>query len=204
VMERIDGETIGRRLVSQPQYAAIRPVLIEQLATNLARIHRLDLAELAFLPGSTDPRTVAVTELDRLQAQLDRLGEPHPALELGLRWLRRHLPNVDRVSLVHGDYRTGNFIVQPDAGLAGILDWEFAHLGDPLEDLGWMCVRAWRFGADDLAAGGLADRDALFGSYERASGTHVDAKRIRWWELFGNVRWAIGTLGQAARHLSGL
>ena len=204
VMERIDGETIGRRLVSQPQYAAIRPVLIEQLATNLARIHRLDLAELAFLPGSTDPHTVPATEIDRLQAQLDRLGEPHPALELGLRWLRWHLPEVDRLSPVHGDYRTGNFVVRADVGLAGILDWEFAHLGDPLEDLGWICVRAWRFGADDRAAGGLADRATFFGAYERASGTRVDPARVRWWELFGNVRWAIGTLGQASRHLGGL
>jgi aminoglycoside phosphotransferase (APT) family kinase protein len=148
VMEHMAGETIGRRLVSQPQYAAMRPALIEQIATNLARIHRLDPAELAFLPGSTDPRTAATTELDPFQTQLDRLGEPHPALELGLRWLRRHLPDTDRVSLVHGDFRTGNFIVRPDVGLAGILDWEFAHLGDSLEDLGWMCVRAWRFGAD--------------------------------------------------------
>ena len=204
VMEHLDGETIGRRLVSQPQYAAIRPVLIEQIATNLARIHRLDPAELAFLPGSTDPRTAASTELDRFQAQLDRLGEPHPALELGLRWLRRHLPDTDRVALVHGDYRTGNFIVRPDTGLAGILDWEFAHLGDPLEDLGWLCVRAWRFGADDRPAGGLTDRDTFFRAYERASGTRVEAERMRWWELFGNVRWAIGTLGQAARHLDGL
>jgi aminoglycoside phosphotransferase (APT) family kinase protein len=204
VMEHVDGETIGRRLVSQPQYAAIRPVLIEQIATNLARIHCLDPAELAFLPGSTDPRTAATTELDRFQAQLDRLGEPHPALELGLRWLRRHLPETDRVALVHGDFRTGNFIVRPDTGLAGILDWEFAHLGDPLEDLGWLCVRAWRFGADDRPAGGLTDRDTLFRAYERASGTRVEAARMRWWELFGNVRWAIGALGQAARHLDGL
>ena len=204
VVEHVDGETIGRRLVSQPQYAAIRPVLIEQIATNLARIHRLDPVEFAFLPGSTDPRTAATTELDRFQAQLDRLGEPHPALELGLRWLRRHLPDTDRVSLVHGDFRTGNFIVRPDTGLAGILDWEFAHLGDPLEDLGWLCVRAWRFGADDRPAGGLTDRDTFFRAYERASGTRVEPERMRWWELFGNVRWAIGTLGQAARHLDGL
>ena len=202
-MERLDGEAIGRRVVSDPRYAAIRSTLAEQLAENLAILSRIDVAELPFLAGPAPGETPALHELDRLQDQLDGIGEPHPALELGLRWLRRRAPQTERAGLVHGDFRTGNFLVTPDTGLTGILDWEFVHRGDPAEDLGWFCVRAWRFGADDLEAGGLAERDAFLRAYEKAGGQPIGLDVLLWWELFGNVRWAVGSLAQAHRHLSG-
>ena len=203
VMERLDGEAIGRRLVSDARYAAVRPTLVEQLAESLATISRVELAELPFLAGPGAGETPARHELDRLQGQLDGIGEPHPALELGLRELRRHTPPTEQPGLVHGDFRTGNFLVTPDTGLTGILDWEFVHRGDPAEDLGWFCVRAWRFGADGLEAGGLAEREAFLRAYEKAGGQPVELDVLLWWELFGNVRWAVGSLAQAQRHLSG-
>lgn len=203
VMEHLDGEAIGRRVVSDPRYADVRPQLVSQLAENLAAIHRLELDALPFLPRPA-PGGPALQEVDRMQDQLDSIGEPHPALELGLRWLRRHLPRAKTPAVVHGDFRTGNFLVTADAGLSGILDWEYVHVGDPLEDLGWFCVRAWRFGGVALEAGGLAERAAFVQAYEKAAGEQVDLDELRWWELFGNIRWAVGALAQAHRHLSGL
>ncbi len=103
---------------------------------------------------------------------------------------------------MHGDFRVGNFIAGGD-GLRAVLDWEFTHVGDPLEDLGWMCVRAWRFGADRLRAGGLGGLAPFLAAYERASGSAVDPRAVFYWEVLGNVRWAVGAIGQARRHLEG-
>ena len=99
---------------------------------------------------------------------LDDLGQPHPVLELVRNWLIEHRPPSDRRAVVHGDFRLGNLIVGPD-GLRAVIDWELAHLGDPMEDLGWLCVKAWRFGAPPPVAG-LGDYDELFAAYEAAGG----------------------------------
>jgi aminoglycoside phosphotransferase (APT) family kinase protein len=103
---------------------------------------------------------------------------------------------------VHGDYRTGNFLVTPD-GLAAILDWEFAHFGSPYEDLAWISVRDWRFGRLDLPIGGFAKREPFYAAYEKASGRTVDLTQILWWEVFGNLGWAVGSVFQGERYLSG-
>ena len=105
--------------------------------------------------------------------------------------------------LVHGDYRIGNVIFGPE-GVRSILDWELPHLGDPLEDLGWMCTRAWRFGADENPVGGLGQREDFWAAYEKASGIHVDPEAARWWEVFGNLKWGIITISQARTHMDGL
>lgn len=207
LMERHDGEAVGRRIVADPRFEHARRVLVEQLARELARIHAID-AEAAGLTGRVlaPPPGVApgTAELDRLTAELDATGEPHPAIELGLRWLRAREPAPpDALVLVHGDYRVGNFLVT-ERGLESVLDWEFAHLGDPAEDAGWMCVRAWRFGVDAKRLGGIGDRAPFLDAYERASGRALDPARVGWWEVFGNVKWAIGALGQAQRHLTGV
>src|SRR5207302_5813172 len=124
-MQRLEGETVGRRIVSRPELAQAREALPAQMAEHLARIHALDAAPLEFLP---------LMELQALHEQLDALDEPHPAIELGLFHLRRHLPRPSARVVCHGDYRIGNFVID-SKGLAGVLDWEFAHLGDPREDL---------------------------------------------------------------------
>jgi aminoglycoside phosphotransferase (APT) family kinase protein len=103
---------------------------------------------------------------------------------------------------VHGDFRTGNFLAD-ETGLTAILDWEIAHTGDPLEDLGWMCIKSWRFGAIDNPAGGFGQRDELHAAYEAAGGKPVDKDRARWWEIFGTVRWGVICMSQAWKHLSG-
>ena len=122
--------------------------------------------------------------------------------ELAFRWLRARLPSAAAPALVHGDYRIGNVIFGPE-GVRTILDWELCHLGDPAEDLGWLCVRAWRFGSDDKPAGGIGTREELFAAYERGGGAPVDPLRVRFWEVFGNPKWAIIHV-QAKTHLDGM
>ena len=204
LMERLDGETIGRRIVRDAALAEARARLPAQMGEALAAIHAIDPVAhgLTFLPAPTPGQSAATTTLDQLEADLRAIDEPHPALELGLRWLRAHAPAPGPTVLVHGDYRVGNLVVGP-AGLRGVLDWEVAHIGDPHADLGWACVRAWRFGQDHLPAGGVGDREAFFAAYERASGRAVDRGVAFYWETLGNFQWALGALGQARRHLSG-
>jgi aminoglycoside phosphotransferase (APT) family kinase protein len=133
---------------------------------------------------------------------LDAVGEPHPAFELGLRWLEQHRPPTGTTGVVHGDFRNGNLVVGPD-GLVAVLDWELAHLGDPLEDLGWLSVRAWRFGAPGHV-GGFGEVDELIGAYEATSSRRVDRDALAWWEVLGTLKWGVTCMVQAATHLNGV
>lgn len=202
LMRFIAGNAIGRRVVSAPELAEARTRLPHELADVLARIHSLtpDVAALGFL---TRPQpTPALSSIAWATAQLDDLPDPYPALELALRWLLRNAPATPQVTLVHGDFRTGNFMVTPE-GLSGVLDWEFARFGDPYEDIAWLCLRDWRFGVDALPVGGFAPRELFYRAYGEASGRTVDPALVRYWEVMGNVRWAIGAAQQAQRHISG-
>jgi aminoglycoside phosphotransferase (APT) family kinase protein len=206
LVRRLEGETIGRRVVQAPHLATARANLPGQMGRALAAIHAIDLEAHylhSLLPAPSPDQTPAQMRLDQFEADLDRIGEPHPALELALRWLRRNEPPPpDRLALLHGDYRIGNMVVA-EQGLAGILDWEFAHLGDPAEDLGWPLVRAWRFKMDHLRFGGISQAAPFLQAYATASGASIDPARVFYWEVLGNVSWAIVTLNQARRHLSG-
>ncbi|HMQ32804.1 MAG TPA: phosphotransferase family protein [Chloroflexaceae bacterium] len=207
LVERLEAESIGRRLVRDPRFARARAALPAQMGAALAAIHRVDLDrhELwAHLPAPAPGQTPAAARLDQVERELDAIGEPHPALELCLRWLRRHEPPPpERLVLVHGDFRVGNLLVSPQAGLEAVIDWEFAHIGDYAEDLTWGLIREWRFGADELRLGGVGQPDAFFSAYAEHSGRQVDPARVAYWELLGNVWWAIGCLNQARRHLRG-
>lgn len=206
LMQRLEGEAIGRKIVKEPDLAQARTLLPEQMGVALAAIHRIDLDAHALrdiLPGLLPGKTPIRSQLMQMEADLDRIGEPHPAIELCLRWLRYHEPPPpERIVLVHGDYRLGNLMITPK-GLNGVLDWEFAHLGELAEDLAWPMVRDWRFGMDHLHFGGISQAEPFLIAYEQHSGEQVDQARVFYWEVLGNVRWAVGTLNQAQRHLSG-
>jgi aminoglycoside phosphotransferase (APT) family kinase protein len=189
VMERIEGETIGRRIVRM-QVPERLPL---QMAEELAKIHALPPEELSFLEEAS---------IDRLVEELDEIGEPHPAIELGLWWLRENRPPPREPVVVHGDFRIGNLAVDEN-GLVGVLDWEFAHIDDPARDLSFALVRAWRFGVPHLRLGGIADAEPYLERYNELTGFDVRPEELDYWELAGNVAWAIGCLTQAQRHLSG-
>ena len=142
-------------------------------------------------------------QLDQYRGVLDSFGEPHPAFELGLRRLARDAPPLDEPSLVHGDFRNGNLVVGSD-GLRAVLDWELTHRGDPVEDLGWMCVKSWRFGVANRPVGGFGDVEAFTGAYDAAGGRPVDPDRLRWWQAFGTLKWGVICEVQAQTHLQGL
>jgi len=189
VMERLAGETIGRRIVRSP----VPEVLPLHMAEELAKIHALPPARLPFLEEAT---------IDRLVDELDEVGEPHPAIELGLWWLREPRPPPRPPAVVHGDFRIGNLVVD-ETGLVGVLDWEFAHLDDPARDLSFALVRAWRFGVPEKRLGGIGDVEPYLERYNELTGFGVRPEELDYWELAGNVGWAIGCLTQARRHLTG-
>jgi aminoglycoside phosphotransferase (APT) family kinase protein len=202
LMSFVPGTSVAPRILRKPEYEQARANLTGQLAEALARIHSIDPDELdGVLPGSSvDPALEQISEWER---QLDEIGEPLPAVELGLRWLRANAPEPAEPRLVHGDFRLGNFIVDK-SGLGAVIDWELAHLGDPAEDIGWLCIRSWRFGNDDRPVAGVGDLDEFLAAYEAAGGLAMDRDRIRYWEAFGNVKWAVICARQAHDHLSGV
>jgi aminoglycoside phosphotransferase (APT) family kinase protein len=199
VMDHISGETIARRILREDTYAHARDVMAAQCGEILARIHAMSPEGLAGLSMPERKPTEAV--LDQYTQLLDSLGEPHPAFELALRWLSQRQPVSERVTVVHGDFRNGNLIVGED-GVRAVLDWEIVHLGDPWEDLAWLCMRSWRFGGPG-EVGGFGDRKDLYEAYERASGMNVDADAVHWWEIMSNVKWGVMTIMQAFTHLWG-
>lgn len=197
VMEYVEGETIGRRLVRDERFAPIRAALPEQLGNALAAIHRVPIDALAFLPRPPAKKPVARAAIDEVVEIYRAIAmDPHPAFELAIRWLLRRVPETTDTTLVHGDFRIGNVMVHEQDGLRAVLDWELAHVGDPIQDLGWACVRSWRFGRDDLTCGGVGRREDLVAAYERASGRTVDPEALRFWEVFGNLHWGVITLMQ--------
>jgi aminoglycoside phosphotransferase (APT) family kinase protein len=193
VMERLAGETIGRRIVQRDELAGARAALPVQMADELAKIHAIPAARVSFLPDA---------QLERMVEELDEVGEPHPAIELGLWWLREHRPPPREPVVVHGDYRIGNLVVG-ESGLVGVLDWEFAHLDEPVRDLAFALVRAWRFGVPEKRLGGVGPVEPYLERYNELTGFEVDPGELDYWELAGNVGWAIGCLTQMQRHLTG-
>jgi len=189
VMERLEGETIGRRIVRMD----VPEQLPVQMAEQLAKIHALPPERLPFLEDAP---------VDRLVEELGEIGEPHTTIELGLWWLRENRPPSREHVVVNGDFRIGNLVVDQD-GLVGVLDWEFAHLDDPARDLSFGLIRAWRFGVDNLRLGGIGDVEPYLERYNELTGFDVRPEELDYWELAGNVAWAIGCLTQARRHLSG-
>ena len=186
LMTRIEGETIPRKILRDAPFAAIRPQLAAQFGAILGAISKVDTARLPPLPFK--PADAIVT---RLSNRHDSMGVARPVFELAFRWLRQHAPaELAQYRLVHGDFRNGNMIFGSE-GVRAVLDWEVAHIGDPAEDLAWICAPPWRFGELDRPVGGLGSRQQLFEAYEAATGERVDPARVHYWEVLGSLRWGV-------------
>jgi aminoglycoside phosphotransferase (APT) family kinase protein len=193
VMTRVPGETVARRILREPALAPARRVLVGQLASFLAGLHGLGPDAVPGLP-ETDP-------LAYLGEMYDDVEDVSPTFDAAFRWLERHRPDRSPTTIVHGDFRLGNVIVGED-GLRAVLDWELVHVGDPLEDLAWLCVKAWRFGARPAAAG-VGTVEELLSAYEAASGRPVDRDGFHWWLVEKTLQWGTICMKQAAAHLTG-
>jgi aminoglycoside phosphotransferase (APT) family kinase protein len=185
VMDFVAGEAIPRRVLRGGTLRA------EQLGRAL---HALRAVDPAALPAATPPRD----PVDMVRGMVDETGDALPALELGLRWLDLHRPAPGPAGVVHGDFRLGNFIVGED-GLVALVDWEFWHLGDPVEDLAWVRARPWRFGADEREVAGIGSLDELLAGY----GEDVDPARLRWWDVLSQAKWGAYCAQQAALRRAG-
>ena len=193
VLSAVEGETIARKILRDDEFAHAREVLPAQLGAAMAQLHSIPLDRVPALP-ETD-------QVEQYRTMLDTLDQPHPTFELAFRWLDAHRPSSTARTIVHGDFRLGNVMVGPD-GLRAVLDWELAHIGDPMEDLGWLCVKAWRFGSA-LPVAGVGRYEQLFAAYEAAGGASIDPDVVRWWEVLGTLKWGIMCILQANAHLAG-
>lgn len=192
VMRRVPGETIARRILRDDTYRQARTVLVGQLGAFAAGLHAL--APPADFPSSADP-------VADLRVTLAGLDQSSPVFELALAALEADRPPARDPVTVHGDLRLGNLIVGPDS-LNAVIDWELVHAGNPAEDLGWLCVKAWRFGSTAPVAG-LGNREELLAAYRAAGGADISPAELRWWEILGTLRWGVICMTQAQAHLSG-
>jgi aminoglycoside phosphotransferase (APT) family kinase protein len=192
VTERVAGETLATKILRDDRLAGARAAMTKQAGRILADIHRIPLGEVPFLMKLTPAQHIAAQ-----RRIIEFLDFHSPAIELGLKWAEQHAPKDTRHTVVHGDFRAGNFIVGEE-GIRLVLDWEIAQSGDPMQDLGWVCVKTWRFGGKK-PVGGFGSREELFEAYEKASGHSVDPAHVRFWEAYGGVRWGIGCLSMGLR-----
>jgi aminoglycoside phosphotransferase (APT) family kinase protein len=184
IMEFVEGETLGGRIVKSETFSEARKTLARQCGEILAAVHRMDPADFPGMKRHTPAEFLAQYH-DAYRAS----AWPRPVFELAFRWLEAHCPPPPaEMRLVHGDFRNGNLMIGPD-GVRAVLDWELAHVGDPMADLGWICTNPWRFGRVDLPVGGFGLREDLWAGYEAAGGAPVSRAHAHWWEVFGSIRW---------------
>jgi aminoglycoside phosphotransferase (APT) family kinase protein len=186
VMVRLRGETIARKILRDAPFAGARAALTAQCGRALAQIHSTSLAALPALPQAD-----GLAQLNQYEAMYQSFQSPRPVFALAFRYLREHAPKALGATLVHGDFRLGNLMVD-QSGLVAALDWELAHVGDPGEDLGWLCAPSWRFGALENPVGGFGALDVLLDAYHAAGGDgSVDHARVRFWMMLGALKWGV-------------
>ena len=197
VMQSVGGETIPRKILRDDSYKNIRNKLPYEIGKSLAQIHKTKLEKLQDLEKITFSES-----LEKLFIIYESFDQPQPVFDLAFKWLENQKILDYEEVLVHGDYRFGNFIIS-EKKLESIIDWELAHIGNPMEDLGWLCVRSWRFGNVNKRAAGLGDVDELIAGYEANSKIKIDKSQLDIWQLYGSLKWGIICMVQTFAHLSG-
>lgn len=202
LMEALEGTASGKQLTDDTSFEFARPALCRELGSSLARLHTIHppQSELEFLPAPAENHAKAC--IDSYRSYLDTLKTTFLPIEWGLRWCELNLPNALPPSLIHRDYRTGNYMVH-EGRLNGILDWEFAAWGDPREDIGWFTARCWRFSRPDREAGGVGDLQDFLDGYNAITPLTLSENDLRFWQVMAHIRWAIIAIQQTERYLSG-
>ena len=199
LMAWLEGETLGQRIVKRPEFETVRQSLAFECGRELAKIHAIPVDEdLAAALSEVSPEALVRETWAAYQA----LVSPQPMIDFTAQWLLNNLPEFTSPTLVHGDFRNGNLMID-ESGLVAVLDWELAHIGDPMRDLGWLCVNSWRFGHSSNPVGGFGAVDDLIAGYQSVSPTRVDRCAIEFWQVFGSFWWSVTTLGMAASWRSG-
>jgi aminoglycoside phosphotransferase (APT) family kinase protein len=186
IMDRLEGETIARKILRDAVFDDVRPKLAYQCGEILARIHSVPMDPLRSVLVVVD----GPAQLKRYREIYDLYDYPHPMFELAFQWLEPRMKKSTRQTLVHGDFRHGNLLISPK-GVEAALDWELTHIGDPLEDIGWICTNSWRFGIADKVVGGFGDLADLVSGYEAAGGGAIDLDDVRTWIVYGSLKWGI-------------
>ena len=212
IMRRANGVAVGHKVVKDLSLGGDRELLVAEIGRQMAKIHSItpdinSSSGSVSAPESLDflplPKGSAVqSSITEFRQFLDSHHTAFPALEWGVRWLELNEPEPLPLCLVHRDFRTGNYMVD-EAGLTAVLDWEFCTWADPREDLGWFCAGCWRFGQNDLEAGGVGSKQALLDGYNQASGLMLQKTDLDYWEVFAHIRWAVIAVIQGERHVSG-
>ena len=190
LMERIAGETLPHKILGNPEFVQAESALVQQCATELAKIHAMPLDRL---PADI-LREDAESLLNGLGERYRESGAQIPLFDFTLRWLADHLPEPAELRLLHGDFRMGNLMIDGN-GIAAILDWELAHIGDPAQDLAYICTPSWRFTRHDRPVGGFGDIESFLGAYGNASGMAVDRARFDFWLIYSTLWWGVCCLG---------
>jgi aminoglycoside phosphotransferase (APT) family kinase protein len=198
VMERVEGETLGRRIIRDDAFATVRPDLARRCGEVLATIHATPTDALPALH-----RAGAKDELERYETIYRSTGAVRPTFELAFRRLKLTAKDVGDPVLLHGDFRNGNLMIHPERGLAAVLDWELAHIGDPASDLGWLCVNSWRFGAYQNPVGGFGAYEALLAGYRSGGGREITLDQLKYWQMLGSLKWGVMCLIMYATFASG-
>ena len=197
IMESIIGETIPRKILRDKKYDSCRGKLLFQIGASLAKIHNTSTKELCNLKKASFHDS-----LDELYKLYLSFENPQPVFDLTFKYLQKENLIAYGDVLVHGDFRLGNFIIS-EHGLESIIDWELAHIGNPIEDLAWLCVKSWRFGNTKDRAGGLGSLDSLLEGYQSISNLKIDKTQLDIWQMYGSLRWGIICMVQTFAHLSG-
>ena len=197
IMHFVEGESIARKILRDKEYKKALPILAYQCGEAIAKIHNVDINNFSFLP-----KKPAEDQLEDLYSTYQSFEQPSPVFEYAYLWLKEQDFGNFQESLVHGDFRLGNIIVNAE-GLQSIIDWELAHIGNPLQDLGWVCGNSWRFGKNDKVVGGFGELEDLLEGYNSVSKLKVDKEMVRCWQVFGTFRWGVICLIQAYAHLNG-
>ena len=197
LMKLVPGESIARKILRDKRFESAREKLAFQCGKALATIHSVPIEDFKQVPKKS-----IEDELNRLYMTYKSFEQPLPVFEYAFKWLGGKDFSSRKDSLVHGDFRLGNLIVD-EKGLAAVIDWEMVSIGNPLLDIGWMCVNSWRFGQSEKVVGGFGDLEELLTGYGSVSKEEISVEEVKIWQVLGSLRWGVICLIQAYSHLQG-